>query len=44
MINNTKRTISKSFKFKTKMIGRTPNNNGRLNAEVVITLKYLSKF
>ena len=40
---NNKKTASKSFEYKSKIIGRTPNNNSRLNAEVV-PLKYLSNF
>ena len=34
-INNNKTTSSKSFKYKTKIIGNTPNNTSRLNAGVV---------
>ena len=41
-INNNKITTSKYFDYKTKLIGSTPNNNSRLNAEVVVPLKYLS--
>ena len=44
MINNNKTTASKSFVHKTKIIGRTSNNNSRLNAEVVLQLNYLSNF
>ena len=40
-INNSK-TTSKSFEYKKKLIGRTPNNNNILDAEVVVPLKYLS--
>ena len=43
-INNNETTTSKSFKYKTKVIGSTPNNASRLNAEVVVLLKYLSNF
>ena len=39
-INNNKTTISKSFEYKTKLIGSTPNNDSRLDAEVVVPLKY----
>ena len=39
--NNNKTTKSKSFEYRTQLIGRTPNNNRRLNAEIVISLKYL---
>ena len=40
-INKT--MLSKSFEYKTKIIGGTPNNN-ILDAEVVVSLKYFSKF
>ena len=40
MINNNKTTTSKSFKYKTKMIGSTPNDNNILDTEVVVPLKY----
>ena len=43
-INNNKTTTSKSFEYKTKIIGSTPDNNSRLDAEVVSPLKYLSNF
>ena len=43
-INNNKITASKSFKYETKIIGSTPNNGNRLNAEVIVPLKYLSNF
>ena len=43
-INNNKTRTSKSLKYKTKIIGSTLNNNGRLNAKVVAPLKYLSNF
>ena len=43
-INNNKTTTSKSFEHKTKVIGITPNNDSRLDAEVVVPLKYLSNF
>ena len=32
------------FECKTKIIGRTPNDNNILDAEVVALLKYLSSF
>ena len=35
-INNNKTTTSKSFEYKTKIIGRTPNNNNILDAEVIV--------
>ena len=40
---NNKIIISKSFEYKTKLLGSTPNNN-ILRAEVAIPLKYLSNF
>ena len=44
-INNNKTVTSKSFEYKTKLIGRTPNNNNvLLDTEVVVSLKYFSKF
>ena len=43
-INNNKTTTSKSFEYKTKLNGSTPNNDNRLDAEVVVPLKYLSNF
>ena len=41
MINNKK--TSKSFEYKTKMIGSMPNNN-MLDATVVFPVKYLSNY
>ena len=41
-INNNKTTASKSFKYKTKITGRTPNDNNMLVREVVVPLKYLT--
>ena len=43
-LNNNKKTISKYFKYKTKIIGITPDNANRLKAEVLVPLKHLSKF
>ena len=43
MINNNK-TTSKSFEYKTKMIGSMPNNNNMLDATVVFPVKYLSNY
>ena len=38
-------TNSESFKYKTNIVGKTPQNNDTLtNAEVVIPLKYLNNF
>ena len=43
-INNNMTTTSESFQYKTKIIVSTPNNNSRLNKEVVAPLKYLTNF
>ena len=43
-IEQVTKNNSKSFEYKAKIIGGTPNNDSRLNAEVVIPLKYLSNF
>ena len=43
-INNRKTITSKSFEHKTKIIGRTPDNNNTLEIEVVISWKHLSYF
>ena len=43
-LNNNKTIASRSFKYKTKLIGSTPDNENRLNAEFVVSLKYLSNF
>ena len=43
--SNPLNTGSESFKYKTSITGKTPQNNDSLaNAEVVIPLKYLSNF
>ena len=44
MVNHNKTTTSKSFKYKTKITGSTANNGNRLNAEIVVSLKYISNF
>ena len=36
--------MSKSFEYKTKITGKTRMNASRLNAEVVVPLKYLSNY
>ena len=41
---NINKTRSKSFKYKSKLIGTTQGDGGRLNTEVVVLLKYLSNF
>ena len=43
-INKNKIITSKSFKYKTKIIGSTSNDMNTLDAEVVISLNYLSNF
>ena len=43
-INSNKTRISKSFEYKIKLIGSKKNNESRFDAEVVVTLKYLSYF
>ena len=43
-INNNKTITSKSFEYKTKLLGRTSNNNNILDAEVLFPLKHLSNF
>ena len=42
--NNNKTTTNKFFEYKTKIIGRTPNDNNILDTEVVVPSKYLSNF
>ena len=42
-INNNKTKTSISFEYKTKNPGNTPAENSRLDAEVVVPFKYLSK-
>ena len=39
--NNNKATTNKYFEYKTKLTKSAPNNNSRLNAEVVNSLKNL---
>ena len=43
-LNNNKTIRSKSFEYKTKLIGSMPDNNNIINTEVVVPLKYLSNF
>ena len=43
-IHNNKTATSKSFEYKTKIIGSKPNNNNTLNVEFIVPLKYLSNF
>ena len=43
-INNNRTITSKSFEYRTKLIGSTPDDNSILGANVVALLKYLSNF
>ena len=43
-INNNKTITSKSFVYKTKIKGRTSDENNTLDTEVAVPLKYLSNF
>ena len=43
-INNNKKITSKSFEYKSKLIGSTPDDNNILDAKVVVPLKFLSNF
>ena len=43
-IINNKTARSKSLEYKTKITGRTPNDNNILDAEVAVLSKYLSNF
>ena len=43
-INNNKTVPSKSFEYKTKLIGSKPDDKNILDAEVVVSLKILSNF
>ena len=43
-INNNKARTSKSFEYKTKIIGNTPADNNTLDTEVVVPLKFFSNF
>ena len=35
---------SKSFKFKIKITGKTPNNGNEKDVEIMVPLKYLNAF
>ena len=41
---NNKTATRKSFEYKTKITGSTPDKNSRLDTKVVVSLKYLSNF
>ena len=43
-VKNCKTITNKFFEYKTKIIGSTPNKNNKLNAKLVVPLKYLSNF
>ena len=43
-LNNNKAITSKSFEYKKKIIGNTPDDNNIIDAEVAVPLKYLSSF
>ena len=43
-INNDKTIRTKSFEYKAKIIGATPDNNNILGAEVVVPLNNFSNF
>ena len=43
-MNNSNIKTSRSFECKTKIVGRTPDNNNILNTEVVVPSKYLINF
>ena len=38
-LNNKKTITIKSFKYKTKIIGSTPDNDNRLNPKLAVPLK-----
>ena len=42
--NDDSITNSQSFKFKTKITGKTPANSNTKNFEIVVPLKYLTNF
>ena len=42
--NSSKSITSGSFEYKAKRIGITPDSNSRLDAEVAVSLTYLSMF
>ena len=43
-INKNKTITSKPFEYKTKIIGRTPDDNNTLDTENVVPLKYQNNF
>ena len=42
-IIKNKTTKSKSFEYKTKLLGSTPANANRLDEDIVVSFKYLDK-
>ena len=44
MINNKETIAHKSFEYKTKLKGSTPEDSNTLDPYVVVPLKYLSNF
>ena len=42
--NNKKTITSKDFKYKTKIIVITPDDNNTLDTEVIVPLKYFNNF
>ena len=42
--NNKKTIASKCFEYKAKTIRKTPDDKNKLHTQVVVLLKYLSKF
>ena len=43
-VKNNKIITSKYFEYKTKILGRTPDNDNTLDTKDGVPLKYLSKF
>ena len=43
-VNNDKTATSKPSEYKTKLIGGTAGNASRVNAEIIVPLKYLINF
>ena len=42
--SNDNLTDSKSFKYKVKATGKTPNDGNTKDVEIIVILKYLSNF
>ena len=43
-VPNDNLTDSKSFKYKVKITGKTPNNGNTKDLEIIVPLRYLSNF